>query len=413
MSELTIPSDIDPIAYNNYLLSYNISLLSSYPIQQYQNIITENERLKKDNCIMFEDIKYFKNKINDLELTLSFFKKDKVIDRDTKRQKIENKYKINIYKITPQSYSFDEVNDILKNIKSIDDIIKLQNNWFKLRHNLILSKLHMLIPALIELNNMVGLVDIKKDIFKKIIYYIQNPHNDEYLHTVLAGPPGVGKTEFSKIYADIFLRLGILKNDNFISVKRSDLVGQYLGQTSHLTKDLLEKAIGGVLFIDEAYSLGNSEKKDSFSKECIDMINQYLSEKKNEFMCIIAGYEEELEKCFFAYNRGLERRFQNKYILKEYNAEELKEIFIRKVKQNNFKLNIINNDLNDFFYKNKDLFKNYGGDIEKFINEIKYNQCLRTFNENLSNKDIIIDDLILSLNKFIIKNDNILPNMYI
>ena len=71
--------------------------------------------------------------------------------------------------------------------------------------------------------------------------------------------------------------------------------------------------MGGVVFLDEAYSLGNEEKRDSFSKEAIDMINQYLSEKKNEFMMIVAGYDDELDKCFFSYNPGLKRRFSSYY----------------------------------------------------------------------------------------------------
>ena len=94
------------------------------------------------------------------------------------------------------------------------------------------------------------------------------------------------------------------------------------------TRELLEKASGGVLFIDEAYSLGNSEKRDSFSKEAIDMINQYLSENKNDLMVIIAGYDEELDKCFFAYNPGLKRRFSSYYKIEGYDYNELIDIFL-------------------------------------------------------------------------------------
>ena len=83
--------------------------------------------------------------------------------------------------------------------------------------------------------------------------------------------------------------MGFLKNNIFKMVKRSDLIGQYLGQTSIKTQKVIDEVIGGVLFIDEAYSLGNSEKRDSYSKECLDTINRNLTENGNKFICIIAG----------------------------------------------------------------------------------------------------------------------------
>jgi SpoVK/Ycf46/Vps4 family AAA+-type ATPase len=225
-----------------------------------------------------------------------------------------------------------------------------------------------------------------------IIYHIQNNYENDYLHTIITGPPGVGKTEFAKIYAEIFVRLGILKSDKFIEIKRDDLVGEFLGQTSIKTRKLLESAMGGVLFLDEAYSLGNEEKRDFYSKEAIDMLNQYLSEKKDQFMFIIAGYEEEIESCLLSYNRGMKRRFHTYYNIDGYTACELKNIFIQKIKKS-FVLNIPDNTLTEFFCNNKVSFKNYGGDIEKLITEIKHIQALRTFNININNKEIIIDDV--------------------
>jgi SpoVK/Ycf46/Vps4 family AAA+-type ATPase len=249
---------------------------------------------------------------------------------------------------------------------------------------------------------MVGLQDVKSDIFKKIIYYMQNPFDEktgcnEYLHTIISGPPGVGKTEFAKIYADIFVRLGILKSDKFIEIKRDDLVGEYLGQTSHRTRDLLDSAMHGVLFLDEAYSLGNEEKRDSFSKEAIDMINQYLSEKKGKFMFIIAGYEDDLEQCLFAYNKGLKRRFHSHYHINGYEPDELNKIFLSKIALTNFTIDIPNEKLVKFFTDNKSSFAYFGGDIEKLFNEIKQCQALRTFNLNTKTKEITMDDITNSL----------------
>jgi len=96
------------------------------------------------------------------------------------------------------------------------------------------------------------------------------------MHAVIYGPPGTGKTEVAKIMGKIFSNLGILKNNVFKKVTRDDLVAGYLGQTAMKTKDVIKSCIGGVLFIDEAYALGNSEKRDSFAKESIDTICEAL-----------------------------------------------------------------------------------------------------------------------------------------
>jgi SpoVK/Ycf46/Vps4 family AAA+-type ATPase len=216
------------------------------------------------------------------------------------------------------------------------------------------------------------------------------------------GPPGVGKTKIARIYSDIFVRLGILKTDKFIEIKKDDLVAKYLGQTSYRTKELLESAMGGVIFLDEAYSLGNSEQRDSFAKEAIDMINQYLSERKKDFMFVIAGYEDDLDKCFFSFNRGLKRRFSHWIDVSKYTKEELVKIFEAKIIELGYKLDekLDNKELNKFFELNYSKFENYAGDIEKFINYLKYEQSFRSFRENSQNKIIIKNDLIDAISKF-------------
>ena len=116
--------------------------------------------------------------------------------------------------------------------------------------------------------------------------------------------PGTGKTEIAKIMGELFSNLGILKNKKFKKVTRSDLIAGYLGQTALKTRDVIKESLGGVLFIDEAYALGNQEKRDSFAKECIDTLCEALSDHKDNLMVIIAGYENDLNKCFFSYNKG-------------------------------------------------------------------------------------------------------------
>jgi hypothetical protein len=128
------------------------------------------------------------------------------------------------------------------------------------------------------------------------------------------------------------------------------------------------------------------------------MINIYLSEKKNEFMFIIAGYEDDIEDCFFAYNKGLKRRFNTFFNIPAYKPLELKEIFINKINSTNYNLIIDNDKLDSIFIENKNNFEFYGGSIELLFNEIKQVLALRNFNNNnMNNKNIIIDDITNAL----------------
>ena len=176
-------------------------------------------------------------------------------------------------------------------------------------------------------------------------------------------------------------------------VKRSDLIGQYLGQTSIKTQKVIDEVIGGVLFIDEAYSLGNSEKRDSYSKECLDTINRNLTENGNKFICIIAGYEKDLQECFFNSNSGLERRFNFKYNIDGYSSDELMEIFLIKCKITKWKCNIKRQELSDFFNQYK--LPYFAGDIDRLLFQSQLIASLRIFKENKKkySKNIILDDI--------------------
>lgn len=271
---------------------------------------------------------------------------------------------------------------------SIDNLIDLINLCDKypladnIEYNINMKSLHNIKPSLIELQNMIGMNSIKENIVDQIIYFIQDlhnisPNNSDYLHAVIYGPPGTGKTEVAKIMGKIFSNLGILKNNVFKKVTRDDLVAGYLGQTAIKTKDVIKECIGGVLFIDEAYALGNKEKRDSFSKESIDTICEALSDHKQDLMCIIAGYEQEIKDCFFSYNPGLESRFTWKFTIDDYDHKELKLIFEKKIKDCGWKLKEPLND--EWFEKNKDYFKYFGRDIETLFSKVKIAHSRRVF----------------------------------
>jgi hypothetical protein len=211
---------------------------------------------------------------------------------------------------------------------------------------------------------MIGMENVKKIIFDQLIYYIQclDDKNTDMLHTVITGPPGVGKTQLTHIIANIYNRLGFLKTNNVISVKRDDLIGEYIGQTAVKTRKVLESAIGGVLLIDEAYSLTPTSEKD-FAKECIDIINMFLSEHAHEMACIIAGYKKPIYEKFFAQNEGLARRFTHHLSIDGYNSGELALIFKKYVGDQKWDLSASLEEVTMFITAHLQEFPHFGGDM--------------------------------------------------
>jgi SpoVK/Ycf46/Vps4 family AAA+-type ATPase len=246
-----------------------------------------------------------------------------------------------------------------------------------------MKALHAIKEPLIELNNMIGLTSLKINIVDQILYFAQDLHKGssiDFMHTVIYGPPGTGKTEAAKIMGKIYSKLGVLKKGIFKKVTRSDLIAGYLGQTALKTQDVIKEALGGVLFIDEAYALGSSEKRDSFAKECIDTLCEALSDNKDNLMVIVAGYEKELKDCFFSFNQGLDSRFTWRFKTDDYSAEDLYNIFIKKVKDIGWDLDTTEIKINvDWFKKNKDYFKFYGRDIETLLAKCKIAHSKRVF----------------------------------
>lgn len=285
------------------------------------------------------------------------------------------------------------------NIKHINDLIKLGFLYDSRQFSSpLFRKLFHLIPSLMRLNNMVGMEKIKKQLIDQIIYFIQDYHendiNGNFINTVLLGSPGTGKTEVSHILAGIYKSLGFLPSDKVIIAKKGDFIAPYLGQTVHKTQKLLEKAKGGVLVIDEVYSFGSESKSngDSYGKEAIDTLNQYLSENRRELVCIVIGYEKDVENCFFAQNQGLKRRFPFTYKIDDYTSLELKDIFMYQVNKNNWTLvesekTQIQAYLTNFFREQKKYFKTNGGSTESVFFKCKLKQSLKTFGKNPSSSE--------------------------
>ena len=301
----------------------------------------------------------------------------------------------------------------VNNINDLLSIIETYPNDTDIEYNINIDALHKIKPPLTELQNMIGMKDLKENIIDQIIFYIQNLHTlnagikgNDFMHTVIYGPPGTGKTEIAKIIGSIFSKLGVLTKGTFKKVTRADLIAGYLGQTALKTRDVIKESLGGVLFIDEAYSLGNEEKKDSFSKECIDTLCEALSDHKDNLMVIIAGYETDLNNCFFNYNQGLNSRFTWRFKTDEYTGDDLYKIFIKKVNDGGWSLDENSNINTKWFEKNKSHFKFYGRDIETLFAKTKIVHSRRVFClEQSIKKKITLKDLDKGLEIFL-RNEN-------
>jgi len=302
----------------------------------------------------------------------------------------------------------------INNISDLLALIEKYPNDKHIEYNINMKSLHNIKKPLTELNNMIGMASLKENIVDQLLFYIQNLQSDnnnknsDFMHTVIYGSPGTGKTEVAKIIGEIFSKMGILTKGTFKKVTRSDLIAGYLGQTALKTKDVITDALGGVLFIDEAYALGNEEKRDSFAKECIDTLCEALSDHKDKLMVIIAGYESELNDCFFNYNQGLNSRFTWRFKTDDYSGADLYNIFIKKVLDNKW-LIAENSNINvKWFEKNKSRFKFYGRDIETLFAKTKIAHSRRVFclDESVK-KHITLEDLDRGYEIFLKNEDSV------
>ncbi|MFC7061124.1 AAA family ATPase [Halobacillus seohaensis] len=178
-------------------------------------------------------------------------------------------------------------------------------------------------------SNIIGLGGLKhqiKEIYAQVLIEQKRKelglkNNGQVLHMVFKGNPGTGKTTVARKVAELFREMNVLENGHFIEVDRSELVGEYIGHTAQKTKDLVMKALGGVLFIDEAYSLARGGDKD-FGKEAIDTIVKCMEDYHDQLIIILAGYPLEMDD-FLEINPGLASRFPLQLAFQDYTASEL------------------------------------------------------------------------------------------
>lgn len=183
-----------------------------------------------------------------------------------------------------------------------------------------------------QLGALIGMEEMKRMIKEIYAWVYVNKKRAEkglksekqVLHMMFKGNPGTGKTTVARLIGNLFKKMDVLTKGHLIEAERADLVGEYIGHTAQKTRDLIKKAQGGILFIDEAYSLGRGGEKD-FGKEAIDTLVKHMEDKQHEFVLILAGYSREMDD-FLLLNPGLHSRFPIVMNFPDYSVEELLQI---------------------------------------------------------------------------------------
>jgi stage V sporulation protein K len=256
-----------------------------------------------------------------------------------------------------------------------------------------------------ELNRLVGLESVKMLVNEITAFVsIQKRRMAEQLvsqplvlHMIFKGNPGTGKTTVARIFGKLFAAMGVLAKGHLIECERADMVGEYIGHTALRTREQIRKAMGGILFIDEAYSLARGGEKD-FGKEAIDTLVKSMEDYKDQFILILAGYSAEME-IFLNSNPGLRSRFPIHIDFPDYTWEELLKIAYLMLKEREYRLTqqararLISILQHEVLYQDRFRDGNFGNArlVRNIIEKSIRRQAVRLMNKgNISREELIL-----------------------
>jgi len=371
---------------NNYLINNNVSYISLNELDDIiklkdyykSGIIVINNLLGLNNLNISKLIHILKDNSKNKNIVILNDKEDVLKEFIKNDNELENSYfNYHLKEVLPNTEFI--IKDVKNRLNKEIDNKKLEeyiNNSFNksnldyptFRDNLVsyiafnndvpsLSKDKNIDEILKELNDLIGLDDIKKTIYELIDLISLKKKtngdvkiNDINLHMVFLGNPGTGKTTVARILADILYDLKYIKYNKLVEVTAKDLVGEYVGQTGPKTSAIINKAMGGVLFIDEAYTLYS--KNNSYNEEAIATLIKAMEDYRGDFVVIFAGYTKEM-KPFLESNSGIKSRIGYTFNFPNYTSSELLEIFKLFALKANFKID------SDALSKVENIFKKH------------------------------------------------------
>ncbi len=257
-----------------------------------------------------------------------------------------------------------------------------------------------------ELNELVGLEKVKCQVNDLIAYQKVQKLRDTIglhstkntLHLAFTGNPGTGKTTVARIVGRIYKKIGLLSKGHFIEVSRTDLIAGYQGQTALKVKKVIEQAKGGVLFIDEAYSITENDHSDSYGRECLTELTKALEDYRDDLVVIVAGYTEPMKK-FFESNPGLRSRFNTFIEFDDYSSAEMEQILLSMCKKNDYSIDDKAKEEIHFFFdrllsEKTDNFAN-GRLVRNLYDDLVMNHAKRVvkiLNPTRTDLSVIIDE---------------------
>ena len=426
------------VKINHYTDSNNVYELSLYDLNNKVNI---NDLYSKNGIIVINDLASFlmqddndkkmffynlKNNLNKKKITLLCGTKSDIevflsYDNDV-RNKLFNFKFIEIMPSIQEIY-----NEVMNKVVVIDDNkVKLLdyitdsyreiNDYITYRNNLVdYISFHKSIPYIREvktidevfkeLDSLVGLYDVKK-VLRDLVNVISLKDKSDLkiaslnLHMLFLGNPGTGKTTVARHLSDILYNLGYIKENKLLEVSSKDLVAEYVGQTAIKTYSVIERALGGILFIDEAYAL--SSKNNSYNDEAIATLIKAMEDNRDNLVVIFAGYAKEMQD-FINSNSGIASRIGYTLNFKDYTEDELLEIFKGMVYKAGFKIT------NEALYKARNIIKDNIG-AKNFGNaRFVRNMYEKTVTEHATNtKDKHRKDILITITDKDININNII-----